>query len=118
MRKLISFIGILFAAIFFVLMIFSTLSTFNPTPDTEMPLFWSLMIMSLLAVIVAEALFFTECLIDLREEIAFGKILRMLLIIAAAILLYNFAYYGAVKTLICAVAVLTVCIAEIKSLFA
>ena len=98
-------------------MVLCTLATSESAPDTEMPLFWSLMIMSLLAVIVAEILFFTECLIDLKEEIAFGKILRMLLIIAAAILLYNFAYYGAVKTLICAAAVLTVCIAEIKSLF-
>ena len=117
MRKLISVIGILFAALFFVLMIFSTLATFNPTPDSEMPLFLSLMIMSLLAVIVAEILFFIECLIDMKEEVSFGKILRMLLIIAAAILLYNFAYYGAIKTLICAAAVLTVCIAETKSLF-
>ena len=98
-------------------MVLCTLATSESAPDTEMPLFWSLMIMSLLAVIVAEILFFIECLIDLKEEVSFGKILRMLLIIAAAILLYNFAYYGAIKTLICAAAVLTVCIAETKSLF-
>ena len=109
MKKALSLIGNTLHVLYFIL----ELCSFCESDGKQS---WRLMLLSLLFVVLCEIAYVTEAIWSVCKEVKVFNIVKLLAIILSALILYNFAYYGKIKMIICNAYMLLLLILQIISL--